>query len=65
MTQCEKCEGKMHEEVAFLVTGQVNGPRQSMELLVCEDCGHTVKGGKQDEPNRISEGDRAEESSGE
>tara|TARA_R100001015_G_scaffold18999_2_gene14042 strand:+ start:22347 stop:22508 length:162 start_codon:yes stop_codon:yes gene_type:complete len=53
----------MIEEVAFLVTGQVNGPRQSITLLVCEECGYTVKEASEDD--NISEGNRTEKGSGE
>ena len=50
----------MAEEVAWLVSGQVNGPRESMVLLVCQQCGHTVKGEDTDEATTdISEGDRS------
>lgn len=62
---CKHCEAEMAEEVAFLVTGQVNGPRESIVLLVCEDCGYAEKGASEDETNDISEGNRSEESSGE
>lgn len=62
---CKHCEAEMIEEVAFLVTGQVNGPRESIVLLVCEDCGYAVKEASEDETNDISEGNRSEESSGE
>tara|TARA_R100001510_G_scaffold55345_1_gene59160 strand:+ start:3742 stop:3909 length:168 start_codon:yes stop_codon:yes gene_type:complete len=55
----------MIEELAFLVTGQVNGPRQSIVLLVCEECGYAKKGESKDETNDISEGNRSEKSSGE
>ena len=55
----------MAEELAFLVTGQVNGPRESMVLLVCENCGYAVKEASKDESNDISEGNRSEKSSGE
>jgi uncharacterized Zn finger protein len=60
MTECEKCGGPMTEEVAWLVSGQVNGPRESMVLLVCQQCGHTVKGEDTNEATTdISEGDRS------
>jgi len=62
-TYCKHCEAKMIEEVAFLVTGQVNGPRQSITLLVCEECGYTVKEASEDD--NISEGNRTEKGSGE
>lgn len=44
MTTCKKCDSPMKSEVAWLVTGQVNGPRESMTLLICEECGYTIKG---------------------
>jgi len=57
MTQCSKCDGLMAEEVAWLVGGQIDGPRESMTLLVCQKCGHTIKGEDTNEATTdISEG---------
>jgi hypothetical protein len=58
--ECPKCGSMMSEELAFLVTGQVNGPRETIRLLVCDDCGHTMKGEDDDEATTdIPEGDRS------
>jgi len=61
MTTCKKCGSPMTSEVAWLVTGQIDGPRESMTLLVCEGCGHTIKGeDTNDEATTdISKGDRS------
>ena len=57
--ECPKCGSVMGEELAFLVSGQINGPRATINLLVCEECGHTMKGEDNDEAvTNISEGDR-------
>ena len=57
MTQCKKCGGLTKTEEAWLVTGQVDGPRESMTLLICKDCGHTTKGEDTNEATTdISEG---------
>jgi uncharacterized Zn finger protein len=58
--ECPRCGSMMSEEVAFLVSGQVNGPRATIKLLVCDECGHTMKGEDNDEATtNISEGDRS------
>lgn len=60
MTQCKKCGGPTKTEEAWLVSGQVDGPRESMTLLICKDCGHTIKGEEINEATTdIPEGDRA------
>jgi len=60
MTQCKKCGGDMATETAWLVTGQIDGPRETMVLLICEECGYTIKGEDTNEATTdISEGDRA------
>lgn len=39
--KCSKCGSERIEvEVAWLVTGQVGGQMETMELAVCQDCGH-------------------------
>ena len=57
--ECPKCGSMMSEEVAFLVTGQINGPRATIKLLVCDDCGHTMKGEDDEATTDIPEGDRS------
>ena len=41
--ECPIC-GSAHLNVEFaqVVTGQVNGPQQAVELLVCANCSHIV-----------------------
>ena len=57
--ECDRCGDMMSEEVAFLVSGQVNGPRDTIRLLVCEGCGYTIKGEDDEATTDISEGDGA------
>lgn len=57
---CSKCDAPVAIEEVFLVTGQVNGPRQTMTLLICEACGHQEPEEKINEKSTdISEGDRS------
>ena len=50
----------MATETAWLVTGQIDGPRETMVLLICEECGYTIKGEDTNEATTdISEGDRS------
>jgi uncharacterized Zn finger protein len=42
-TQCPICGGThLKDEFAQVVTGQVDGPQQAVELVICGDCGHFV-----------------------
>jgi len=51
--QCAECDGtEYRSELAALVTGQVGGPTEMSELLICRACGHviTVVGADEDAP---------------
>ena len=41
--ECPVCGGVfLNSEFAQVVTGQVGGPQQAVELLVCGDCSHII-----------------------
>jgi len=48
--ECNKCTSEnVVEEIAWIVTGQIDGERESMVLIVCQDCGAVVKEDEGDE----------------